>query len=210
MATSLSLQLLLLTLLLLHTSANTPQSTKPITNNPLTDYIKSSCKATRYPAACLQSLLGHATAIRRNELRLVQTALTVSITRTQSCAFFVKTATRQKGVQAREAQAVKDCLDNMDSSIDSLTQSAKELNGLTGRASAQDFAWHMSNVQTWVSAAMTYQSTCLDGFSGPYYRTMNGRFKSAITAKVVNASQVTSNALAFVNRFASKHLTQTP
>ncbi|MCI84932.1 21 kDa protein, partial [Trifolium medium] len=51
-------------------------------------------------------------------------------------------------------------------------------------------------------AALTDDNTCLDGFAGP---SMNGNAKAAIENKVVNVTQVTSNALALVNRFASIH-----
>ena len=185
-------------------TAESAVTTRKPNRNPTADFIKSSCRATLYPAVCVQSLLGYANAIRQSEEQLVLTALSVSISRTQSCASFVRKVAKAKGIQAREHRAVQDCVENMDDSVDRLGQSAKEL-GLTGRAVGEDFAWHMSNVQTWVSAAMTYQSTCLDGFAGPYYR-MDGRLKNAIRARAVDASQVTSNALALVNRFASRRL----
>lgn len=95
-------------------------------------------------------------------------------------------------------QAVRDCIDNMGDSVDQLSQSLREL----GKTNGQDFLWHMSNVQTWVSAALTDDNTCLDGFSGS---SMNGKLKSAIRSRVVHVSQVTSNALALVNRFAERY-----
>lgn len=173
-------------------------------SNP-TDFIKSSCKSTRYPVVCVQCLIGYANSIRQNEQQLAITALKVSISWTRSCGSFVKKMAKVKGIKPREYRAVQDCIENMDNSVDRLSQSVKEL-GLTGQAISEEFAWHMSNVQTWVSAAMTYQDTCLDGFAGP---RMNGNLKSAIRDRVLSVSQVTSNALALVNGFASKHQTAT-
>lgn len=92
---------------------------------------------------------------------------------------------------------MRDCIENMGDTVDRLSQSVREL-GQVG----QDFLWHMSNVQTWVSAALTDENTCLDGFSG---HSMDGNVKAAIRRRVANVAQVTSNALALVNRFASKH-----
>jgi pectinesterase inhibitor-like protein len=95
----------------------------------------------------------------------------------------------------------------MGDSLDSLNQSVREL-GSIGHAVGEDFVWRMSNVQTWVSAALTDDNTCLDGFAGP---SMNGNVKAAIKNRIVNLTQVTSNALALVNRFASSHQTaETP
>ncbi|KAI8030579.1 hypothetical protein LOK49_LG01G01327 [Camellia lanceoleosa] len=62
-----------------------------------------------------------------------------------------------------------------------------------GKGKGKDFLWHMSNVETWVSAALTDENTCLDGFSG---RALDGNVKASIKARVTNVAQVTSNALA--------------
>uniref|UniRef100_A0A2P2QUV6 Pectinesterase inhibitor domain-containing protein n=1 Tax=Rhizophora mucronata TaxID=61149 RepID=A0A2P2QUV6_RHIMU len=166
-----------------------------------TEFIKDSCKVTRYPALCVQCLAGYANAIQQNEQHLALTALSVSLARAKSATAFVNKMTKVRGIRPREYQAVKDCIENMGDSIDRLSQSVPEL-GYMGRGAGQDFDWHMSNVQTWVSAALTDENTCLDGFAG---RVMDGNVKVAIRRRVNNVAQVTSNALALVNCFASKH-----
>jgi pectinesterase inhibitor-like protein len=119
----------------------------------------------------------------------------------------VKKISKARGIKPREYSAIQDCIENMGDSLDSLSQSVRELVSI-GHAVGEDFVWHMSNVQTWVSAALTDDNTCLDGFAGP---SMNGNVKAAIKNRVVNLTQVTSNALALVNRFASIHQTaETP
>lgn len=169
-------------------------------SNP-TDFIKASCRVTSYPTLCVECLAGYARAIQQSERKLAQTALTVSLARVRSGAAFVAKLTKVRGIKPREYQAVKDCIETMGDSVDGLSESIQEL-GHMGRAGGQDFLWHVSNVQTWVSAALTNENTCLDGFSG---RFMDGNVKTAIRRRVANVAQVTSNALALVNRFASKH-----
>lgn len=139
--------------------------------------------------------------IRQNDQHLAQTALSVSLSRAQSAAAFVAKMTQVRGIKPRERQAVIDCIENMGDSVDRLSRSVKEL-GHMGGAVGQDFMWHISNVQTWVSAALTDETTCLDGFAGSF---MDGNIEVAIRRKVVNVAQVTSNALALVNRFAARH-----
>ncbi|XVF13309.1 hypothetical protein REPUB_Repub08aG0197600 [Reevesia pubescens] len=170
-------------------------------NSSPTDYIVTSCKATRYPALCVECLSGYASAIGQNKQHLAQTALSVGLSRAQSAAAFVAKMTQMRGIKPRERQAVKDCIENMGDTVDRLSQSVKEL-GHMGRAVGQDFMLHMSNVQTWVSAALTDENTCLDGFAGS---VMDGNIKIAIRRRVVHVAQVTSNALALVNRFAARH-----
>lgn len=187
------LSLLVLSLVLFTAESAVARGPNP---NPI-EFIKSSCRATRYPAVCVQTLTRYAHVIRQNEQQLAITALTVSMSMTKSSASFMKKMTKVKGIKPREHGAVQDCKENMDNSVDRLNQSVKEM-GLTA---AGNVMWRMSNVQTWVSAALTDQNTCLDGFAHPQ---MDRNLKASIRARVVDASQVTSNALALVNRFASK------
>lgn len=169
-------------------------------SNP-TNFIRSSCRATRYPVLCVQTLSGYAGVIGESERKLAMTALSVSISSTRSCASFVKKASKAKAMKPREYRAVQDCAENMGDSVDRLSQSMRELAHM-GEAVGHDFLWHVSNVQTWVSAALTDQDTCLDGFGEA---ATNAKLKSVIGQRVLYVSQLTSNALALVNRFASTH-----
>ncbi|KAF3565232.1 hypothetical protein DY000_02012588 [Brassica cretica] len=130
----------------------------------------------------------------KNDQDLAQTALTISLSRARSVAIFVAKLTKETpSFKRREYLAIKDCIEVLGNSVDRLGQSVKEL-GRAGHAVAgEDFMWKMSNVQTWVSAALTDETTCLDGFSG---RAMEGKVKKLIRLKVVHVAQVTSNALA--------------
>ncbi|XP_030469361.1 pectinesterase inhibitor 9-like [Syzygium oleosum] len=191
-------------LFLLLSLAATP-SQSFVSNRPEpapTSFIVSSCRATRYPALCVHCLAAYGRAIQRSDHHLAQAALIVSLARARSAASFVVKLSRARRIELRELQAVRDCVENMGDSVDSLADSVREL-GRSGRVAGQDFPWHMSNVETWVSAALTDEDTCMDGFGG---RVMDGAVKVAVRRRVVDVARVTSNALALVNRYASKHL----
>ena len=113
----------------------------------------------------------------------------------------MKKLTKFKGLNAREYEANRDCLDEMGDTVDQVSRSVRELKYL-GKAKGKDFLWHMSNVETWVSAALTYENSCLDGFAG---RAMDGKIKASVKAWVTHVAQVTSNALALINQFAAKY-----
>ena len=166
-----------------------------------TSFIKSSCSSTTYPAVCVKTLSAYASAIQQSPRQLAHTALSVSLSKCQSTKTFVSKMTKMKGLKSREYEAVKDCLEEMGDTVDRLSKSIHELKHI-GQAKGQDFLWHMSNVETWVSAALTDENTCLDGFSG---KALDGKVKASIKAQVVNVAQVTSNALALINSYASKH-----
>ncbi|KAF3327130.1 hypothetical protein FCM35_KLT07248 [Carex littledalei] len=185
---------LLLNLTLLSMAAIHVTAVAPIQS----DFIRSSCKATRYPALCVQSLLTYAPSVRHSPRQLAHAALTVSLTRAQSTSAFIKQQfPKPDPARSRQAGAIKDCLDTMKDGVDQLRQSVQEM-GHMGRIHTHRFRWHLSNVQTWVSAALTDTNTCLDSLShnaGPTVRT-------AVRKRVVEVAQVTSNALALVNRLA--------
>lgn len=61
----------------------------------------------------------------------------------------------------------------------------------------------MSNVQTWMSAALTNQETCTDGFED----VPDCPVKSDVNDMTVSVKQVTSNALALVNSFVNQTIT---
>ena len=166
-----------------------------------TSFIESSCSSTTYPAVCVKTLSAYASAIQQSPRQLAHTALSVSLSKCQSTKTFVSKMTKMKGLKSREYEAVKDCLEEMGDTVDRLSKSIHELKHI-GQAKGQDFLWHMSNVETWVSAALTDENTCLDGFSG---KALDGKVKASIKAQVVNVAQVTSNALALINSYASKH-----
>ncbi|KAK6926377.1 Pectinesterase inhibitor domain [Dillenia turbinata] len=166
-----------------------------------TNFIKASCKVTRYPAVCVQSLAVYATTIQQSRKELAHTALAVSLARAQSMKQFVTKLTKFRGLKHREYEAIKDCAEEISDTIDRISNSVQELKSM-GTGSGQDFSWHMSNVETWVSAALTDENTCFDGFAG---QAMDGRIKNSVRARVINVAQVTSNALALVNQFAGRH-----
>ncbi|KAL0329605.1 UNVERIFIED_CONTAM: hypothetical protein Sradi_4947200 [Sesamum radiatum] len=166
-----------------------------------TDFIKAECRATRYPALCVQCLSNYTPPVQQSQRQLAQAALSVSLTRAQSASSFVSKLARIRGIKPMVYQAVKDCIQNMGDTVDQLSRSMTEL-GAMGRVAGQDFDWRVSNVQTWVSAALTNENTCMDGFQGS---AMDGNVKVAIRRRVLDCAQVTSNALALVNRFASRH-----
>ncbi|KAK4358248.1 hypothetical protein RND71_023858 [Anisodus tanguticus] len=166
-----------------------------------TSFIKSSCKMTTYPEVCVTSLAGYAPTIKRSPQYLAQTALSISLDRAQSAQSFVNKLCKFKGLKPREYAALKDCLEEMNDTIDRISKSVKELESM-GRRRGKDFQWHMSNIETWISAALTDENTCGDGFAG---KALNGRIKASIRARVTHVAQVTSNALALINQFAANH-----
>ncbi|XP_074591075.1 pectinesterase inhibitor 9-like [Curcuma longa] len=174
---------------------------KMTTTGSPTDFVRSSCSATRYPDLCFRCLASYAPAVHHSARHLARAALSVSADRARSASAYItqEAAAASAGGSLREAGAVRDCLDNMADSVDRLRQSAEEM-GRVGRAGSASFAWHMGNVRTWCSAALTDENTCLDSLS----EHGSAALRAAVRPKVLEVAQVTSNALALVDRVWSK------
>ncbi|PIN05323.1 Pectinesterase [Handroanthus impetiginosus] len=114
----------------------------------------------------------------------------------------MEVAKELKQIKAKGYQAVKECLDQINDGVEQLTNCIKEIQNIKENAKSDHFPWYASNVQTWMSTALTDASMCIDGFSG---RALGGKKKAIIKAKVLNLEQVTSNALALFNRFAANY-----
>ncbi|XP_061348733.1 21 kDa protein-like [Gastrolobium bilobum] len=173
--------------------------TKFTTATPI-NFIKSSCSTTQYPALCVESLSVYAATIQQDPHQLVQTALSLSLNKTESTKTFVTKCNKFRGLKAREYAALHDCAEEISDSVDRLQRSLKELK--LCKVKGEDFTWHISNVETWVSAVLTDETTCSDGFAG---KALNGKIKASIRSRMVNAAQVTSNALSLINQYAANH-----
>ncbi|XP_074355153.1 21 kDa protein-like [Apium graveolens] len=182
-------------LLALHSPAG---SSATIANQ---NFIVSSCKATMYPDLCIRSLSLHATTIQNSPHQMAVIALEVSLNQTKLTQTFMHRLTKFKGLLAKQQAAIKDCADEVEDSLDRVNNSYTEMKSL-GQATGEEFTWHMSNVETWISAALTDDTTCMDGFSDP---ATSGKIKESVRAQITSVAHYTSNALALINSFAAKH-----
>ncbi|KAH6761220.1 Plant invertase/pectin methylesterase inhibitor superfamily protein [Perilla frutescens var. frutescens] len=161
-----------------------------------TEFIRTSCSTTTYPTLCYSSLSSHASAIQQNPKLLANAALTVSLDTAVSTSADMVKLSHRAGMTPREVGAMRDCVEELSDTVDQLRKSMAEMKQMKG----SNFAMMINDVQTWVSAALTDEDTCMDGFAGKY---MNGGVKTAVRAQIVNVAHMTSNALALINNYAS-------
>ncbi|XP_027337289.1 pectinesterase inhibitor 9-like [Abrus precatorius] len=169
-------------------------------------YIKSSCNGTLYPKLCIRCLVQYAKSTINGPQHLAQFALSVSLSRALNTkGYLLKVAKELRATKnnKREYLIVQDCVYQIKDSVDQLNQAIKELQMLNQHGSTinDDMLWHISNVETWVSTALTDASTCVYSFPG---HRMSKR-AAAIKVKAMNVAQVTSNALAIFHRYASRY-----
>ncbi|GMI71725.1 hypothetical protein HRI_000841800 [Hibiscus trionum] len=174
---------------------------KSFTNPPYhhktnTEFIKSSCTATTYPRLCYRSLSIYATKINTSPRLLAQSALIITFKASKSTSRLMRKLSKTHGLKPRVAWAMADCIELIGDSLDELQKSIGEL----VRLKRSNFELIMGDVQTWVSAALTDEDTCMDGFAG---KAMNGYVKTMVRKRIVKIAHLTSNALALVNNYSS-------
>ncbi|KAK7256577.1 hypothetical protein RIF29_30031 [Crotalaria pallida] len=194
----------------LATSPQNNTKTKTQTQTSTMTYIESSCEGTLYPDLCLRCLAKFANSKIDGPQHLAHVALSVSLYKALNTrGYLLKVAKEIEAIKdhkdgSRVAyQTVLDCVKQITDSVDQLSQAIKELRRLNKRNSTtidDDFLWHISNVETWVSTALTDASYCVESFPG---HRMSKR-TAAIKVKAKNVAEVTSNALALFHRYASK------
>ncbi|XP_009391197.2 pectinesterase 3 [Musa acuminata AAA Group] len=157
----------------------------------IADSIKAMCNVTRYPDSCFSSI---STARGANltddpeELFRISLAVAVdAIGKVSTVAGSFEIPAKDKRLEA----ALRDCDQLFDSAIDRLNDSLSLMQPLPGEPLLN--ASKIEDLTTWLSAAVTDQETCLDGFEGT---TGNVRDKMAVA--MVNSTQYTSNSLAIV------------
>ncbi|KAJ7979204.1 21 kDa protein-like [Quillaja saponaria] len=157
--------------------------------------VRSSCIHASYPNLCLRTLSSYVGPANTPK-DLAQAAVKVSLSRARRVSKFL---TNQQGSRSgsggktRQRVALSDCVEQITDSVDELSNTLDELQHLR----VETFRFQLSNAETWASAALTYDDTCLDGFD---FDGINGNLKADVKRKITNVARVTSNALYMINR----------
>ncbi|KAL8217980.1 hypothetical protein R6Q57_021353, partial [Mikania cordata] len=157
------------------------------------EFIKKSCGLTTYPTLCFNSLSTRAAAIQTSPKLLAQTALSMTLDMTRTTSTSMVQLSKVHGMTPLEVVAMKDCMELLSDSAYELQKSLDEMT----RPGSKDLGLVMSDIQTWVSSAMTDEDTCIEGFKS------DPKIKSVMRGKIVNVAHLTSNALALINNYAS-------
>ncbi|KAL0344995.1 UNVERIFIED_CONTAM: Pectinesterase inhibitor 3 [Sesamum radiatum] len=178
---------LLFSLFILLLSPLLPHPTPTRANAQNHDLVHRSCLHATYPEICVRTLSSHGGAATPREL--AQLAVKISLARVRKASDFLSQII--KGSGRREQGALSDCVEQMGDSVEELSKTLAALQRLRRDG---DFRWQMSNAETWVSAALSNEDTCLDGF-----KEMDGGIRSDVHRKIMNVARVTSNALYLIN-----------
>ncbi|XAR51106.1 Pectinesterase [Bertholletia excelsa] len=184
-AGNLSLSLLFLLSLSCHIPLST--ATKSPERHAHQNLLRVFCVNATFPHICLRSLSSRA-ATATSPRALAEAAVDVSLFRARKTSRYLAAI---RGRSGEERAALRDCIEQVSDSMDELRRTLAELR----RLRRGTFRRQMSDVETWVSAALTNEDTCLDGFE-----EVGVKVRFSVKRRVRNVARVTSNALYLINR----------
>ncbi|KAE8700734.1 Pectinesterase 2 [Hibiscus syriacus] len=158
--------------------------------------VKSACSVTFYPELCFSEVVKVAKKVR-SQKDVVELSLNITTTAVEHNYFHQKLLAL-KGLTVRQKTAIHDCLETVDETIDELHEAVEDLHEYPNKKS---LAQHADDLKTLISAAMTNQETCLDGFS---YEEADKKIRQALIDGEKYVEKMCSNALAMI-----KNLTDT-
>ncbi|KAK8652047.1 hypothetical protein V6N13_061071 [Hibiscus sabdariffa] len=154
--------------------------------------------STRYPDLCCATLLSQASTIQTSPRLIVHAALNVALSNAKTTTASMVKLSKTHGLQPKQTSAMQDCLEVPNDTEDELTKSIGEMDKIT----SSNAGLTMNNIQTWVSAALTDESTCSDVFEG---ESISSNAKTSVKSQLLTVAHLTSNALALINDYASHH-----
>lgn len=99
----------------------------------------------------------------KSQKDVIELSLNITITTVEHNFYKIKKLTKtQKDLTPREKTALHDCLETIDETLDELHEVEDDLEQYPNKKSLSQ---HADDLKTLLSAAMTNQETCLDGFS---------------------------------------------
>lgn len=149
--------------------------------------VVDACSVTRYPHECMSSLFSTQQADNQNFLSSVVSSAQGGV---QDLYSFSSNLQVHPG-SPREQEALNTCLQTLQASKRQIDTTLSEL---AGGFTPQNFQSKMHDILTWLSASLTYHTTCtIDGWESG----IGGSVQNAIRARGVSSEKLLINAVAF-------------
>ncbi|XP_022773879.1 probable pectinesterase/pectinesterase inhibitor 34 [Durio zibethinus] len=151
-----------------------------------TQAISKTCSKTRFPSLCVNSLLEFPGSLTASEQDLVHISFNMTLQHF-SKALYLTTSLFYVLMDTRVRSAYDDCLELLEDSVDALSRS---LSSVIPSRDDDKKGGSNQDVMTWLSAALTNQDTCTEGFDG-----VSGAAKDQVAEKLKDLSELVSNCL---------------
>ncbi|KAJ7965352.1 Pectinesterase [Quillaja saponaria] len=154
-----------------------------------TQAISKTCSKTRYPSLCVSTLLDFPGSTSASEQDLVHISFNMTLQHL-SKALYLSTGISNVQMDPRVRAAYDDCLELLDDSVDAIQRSLFSVLPSESETTSKSVG-STTDVLTWLSAALTNQDTCTDGFED-----VSGSVKDQMADRLKDLSELVSNCLA--------------
>ncbi|KAL8515084.1 hypothetical protein ACS0TY_013971 [Phlomoides rotata] len=162
-----------------------PPAPKPV--NPVEQEVKLLCAATDYQKVCEETLLkGVGKNASTQPADIIESSLSVA---SEEINKVIKNVTAFKLDTPMKRAAVDDCLILLNDAIEELNVSVSSIQG----TDLVKMSSKVADLNTWLSAVLSYQETCIDGFP-------EGKEKAEMEAALKRGKELGSNALAILSQ----------
>ncbi|CAI9781102.1 unnamed protein product [Fraxinus pennsylvanica] len=158
------------------------------------NYVQDACSVTRYRDICIHTLASFSHTAKHSPSRWARAGVSVTIGEAKKVSKYLWIRRNDTILKGRNKVALLDCVESFQELLDNLHKSL----GMLRKLNFREFDSQMGDVKTWLSAALTDEDTCLDGFDG-----RKGKVVESLLNRVSNVSYMSSNALALVNKLAT-------
>lgn len=172
-------------------------SSSSLLSNPV-ESLKIVCSVTQHPDSCISSISSlNNNPPKADPVHFFNLSLAFSFHEVKNLSSLPKELI-PKANDKRLELALQDCLSLFDNSLSQLNDSAAQMKVSPGEQVLTEMK--ISNLQTWISAAMTDEETCLDGLE-----EIGGDSKVAdeVKMKVHKSQEYMSNSLAILHNLKS-------
>ncbi|XP_016452765.1 pectinesterase [Nicotiana tabacum] len=158
--------------------------------------VKSSCSITLHQELCYSTIANNIPNSSKkvtNQKDVIELSLNITTKAVQRNYYAIdKLVKTRKGLTEREKIALHDCLETIDETIDELHTAVEDLEKYPN---AKSLRQHADDLKTLISAAITNQETCLDGFS---HDEADKKVRKILLKGQVYVEKLCSNALAMI------------
>ncbi|KAJ8621248.1 hypothetical protein MRB53_029777 [Persea americana] len=174
--------------------AASPKNSDDNSNSTSHAILRSSCSSTQYPDLCFSSIAAAPgmAANLTSPKDVIDASLNLTITAAERTNFTIERLLSQQGLTLREKTALYDCLVDVDLTLEELHETKEDLKMYPQKKSLPLYADHM---KIFLSAAMTNQYSCMDGFSHKKYER---KFREELINSLTHVHQLCSNSLAMI------------
>ena len=165
--------------------------------------VKSACSSTFYPELCYSAIASEPNVTHKitTNRDVIQLSLKITFRAVEQNYFTVKKLfTEHDDLTKREKTALHDCLETIDETLDELREAQHNLELYPNKKTLYQ---HADDLKTLISAAITNQVTCLDGFS---HDDADKHVRKALEKGQVHVEHMCSNALAMTKNMTDSDI----